>query len=43
MRGSILNVELNGVAVIENAVLDELPREGPIGLQHHGIKKMGNA
>lgn len=41
MRGSLLTVELNGVTVIENVVLDELPREGPIGLQHHGIKKDG--
>ncbi len=34
--GEILNVELNGKKVIENAQLPGVPEEGPIALQHHG-------
>jgi hypothetical protein len=41
LKGNRLTVELNGVVVIENAVLPGLPEEGPIGLQHHGSKKDG--
>ncbi len=33
-----LTVELNGIIVIENALLPGLPEAGPIGLQHHGGK-----
>src|SRR4030095_11863969 len=41
MKGNRLTVELNGIVVIENALLPELPEEGSIGLQHHGNKKDG--
>jgi hypothetical protein len=33
-----LTVEVNGQMVIENALLPDLPAEGPVGLQHHGNK-----
>lgn len=36
VKGQTLNVSLNGETVIENATLNEMPAEGPIGLQHHG-------
>ena len=36
MQGDMLNVELNGQQVIENARLVGIPQEGPIALQHHG-------
>lgn len=36
VKGQSLTVSLNGKVVIENAVLNEIPAEGPIGLQHHG-------
>jgi Domain of Unknown Function (DUF1080) len=39
MKGNRMSVELNGISVIENALLPELPEKGPIGLQHHGSKK----
>jgi len=38
VRDNILNVELNGHIVIENAELPGLPYKGAIGLQHHGGK-----
>lgn len=41
MRGDRLSVELNGISVIEDALLPDIPLEGPIGLQHHGSKKNG--
>lgn len=41
MKGDRLTVELNGIAVIENAQLPGVPASGPIGLQHHGSKKDG--
>jgi len=41
MKGDRLTVELNGIVVIENALLPEIPKAGPIGLQHHGSKKDG--
>jgi hypothetical protein len=41
MKGNRMSVELNGIAVIENALLPEIPEKGPIGLQHHGSKKDG--
>lgn len=41
LKDSILNVELNGKIVIQNAELPDLPEEGPIGLQHHGHKVNG--
>lgn len=41
MKGNRMSVELNGISVIENALLPELPEKGPIGLQHHGSKKDG--
>lgn len=39
--GNKLSVELNGHTVIENAELPGLPDHGPIALQHHGSKKLG--
>lgn len=36
VKGDTVNVSLNGETVIENATLNEMPAEGPIGLQHHG-------
>jgi len=41
MKGNRMTVELNGVVVIENALLPGLPERGPIGLQHHGSKRNG--
>ena len=41
MRGSRLDVVLNGEQVIVNAELPGVPAEGPIALQHHGGKKDG--
>lgn len=41
MQADRLTVELNGITVIENAELPEIPESGPIGLQHHGTKKDG--
>jgi len=42
MKDDRLTVELNGITVIENALLPNIPEKGPIGLQHHGSKKDGN-
>ena len=36
IRGDRLSVNLNGLAVIENAQLPGVPSRGPIALQHHG-------
>lgn len=36
MRGDRLTVVINGQTVIENAQLPDVPREGPLALQHHG-------
>lgn len=36
VKGQQASVSLNGETVIENATLNEMPAEGPIGLQHHG-------
>src|SRR5438132_1739920 len=36
MKGDRLWVKLNGEEVISNAQLPNVPREGPIALQHHG-------
>jgi hypothetical protein len=41
LRGERLTVVLNGEEVISNAELPGVPKEGPIGLQHHGSKKDG--
>ncbi len=41
MKGDRMTVELNGIVVIENALLPEIPASGAIGLQHHGSKKDG--
>jgi hypothetical protein len=41
MKGNRMTVELNGINVIENALLPELPATGRIGLQHHGSKTNG--
>ncbi len=41
MKGDRMTVELNGITVIENALLPGIPERGPIGLQHHGDKKDG--
>jgi hypothetical protein len=41
VKGSLLNVELNGIHVIVNATLPGLPEKGAIGLQHHGSKENG--
>lgn len=38
-KGDHLTVELNGITVIENALMPGIPASGPIGLQHHGEKK----
>ena len=35
IRGDRVSVVLNGQLVIENARLPEVPRQGPLGLQHH--------
>jgi hypothetical protein len=39
--GDRLTVVLNGMTVIENAELPEIPAKGPIALQHHGLYKDG--
>jgi hypothetical protein len=36
MKGDRLTVTLNGNLVIENAQLPDVPKDGVIGLQHHG-------
>jgi len=36
MKGDRLTVVLNGKTVIENAPLPDVPKRGPIALQHHG-------
>jgi hypothetical protein len=36
MKGDRLWVKLNGEEVISNAQLPDVPKEGPIALQHHG-------
>ena len=41
LRGSRLDVVLNGEHVIVDAELPGVPPEGPIALQHHGEKKNG--
>ena len=41
MKGDRLTVVLNGVTVLENARLPDVPARGPIALQHHGQKKDG--
>jgi hypothetical protein len=41
MKGNKMSVDLNGIHVIEDALLPGLPETGPIGLQHHGSKKDG--
>jgi 3-keto-disaccharide hydrolase len=41
MRGSRLDVVLNGESVIVSAELPGVPSEGSIALQHHGAKKDG--
>ncbi len=41
MKENRMTVELNGITVIENALLPDLPASGPIGLQHHGAKENG--
>jgi hypothetical protein len=38
LKNNYLTVELNGLTVINNAFLPDLPGEGAIGLQHHGSK-----
>jgi Domain of Unknown Function (DUF1080) len=42
MKGDRLTVELNGITIIENALLPGIPESGPVGLQHHGDKKDGD-
>ena len=42
MKNDRMTVELNGIVVISNALLPEIPKSGPIGLQHHGSKKDGD-
>jgi hypothetical protein len=42
MKGDRMTVELNGIVVINNALLPGIPKSGPIGLQHHGSKKDGD-
>jgi len=41
MKANRMTVELNGIVVIENALLPDLPEKGRIGLQHHGSKRDG--
>jgi hypothetical protein len=41
MKGDRMTVELNGIPVIENALLPGIPEKGPVGLQHHGSKRNG--
>jgi hypothetical protein len=41
VKGRKLTVDLNGINVIDDALLPDLPESGPIGLQHHGAKKDG--
>ncbi len=41
MKSNRMTVELNGVVVIENALLPDLAEKGRIGLQHHGSKRNG--
>jgi Domain of Unknown Function (DUF1080) len=41
MKGNRMTVELNGITVIENALLPGIAERGPIGLQHHGAKENG--
>ena len=41
MKADRMTVELNGIVIIENALLPAIPEKGPIGLQHHGGKKDG--
>ncbi|MBM3333491.1 DUF1080 domain-containing protein, partial [Candidatus Sumerlaeota bacterium] len=36
MKGDRLTVVLNGKTVIDDAQLPDVPKNGPIGLQHHG-------
>jgi len=41
VQDDFLTVVLNGITVIENAFLPNLPESGAIGLQHHGNKVDG--
>ena len=41
VKGNVVNVELNGHLVIENAALPGMPDKGAIALQHHGRKVNG--
>jgi hypothetical protein len=41
LKRNVLNVELNGIPVIVDALLPGLPETGSIGLQHHGSKEDG--
>jgi hypothetical protein len=41
MKADRMTVALNGIVVIENALLPGLPESGPVGLQHHGSKENG--
>jgi hypothetical protein len=41
LKGQFITVVLNGITVIDNAQLPNLPAKGPIGLQHHGSKRDG--
>jgi len=41
LKDDFLTVVLNGITVIENAYLPDLPEKGPFGLQHHGNKVDG--
>ncbi|MFD2255703.1 DUF1080 domain-containing protein [Luteolibacter algae] len=36
VKGQTVNVSLNSDVIIENAILDEMPLEGPIGFQSYG-------
>ena len=41
MKGDRLTVVLNGVTVLDNALLPGVPARGPLALQHHGQNKDG--
>ncbi|MHB1178838.1 MAG: 3-keto-disaccharide hydrolase [Daejeonella sp.] len=36
LKGNRVTVYLNNILVIEDALMVDLPKDGPIGLQHHG-------
>jgi len=41
VMGNVVSVELNGILVINEAIIPDLPSEGPVGLQYHGTMENG--